>query len=156
AGMTNVVQQGAALAAPELAFSVHVELSGLLPGRVYYYRFYVGSYASPTGRTKTAPMPGVLQDRFRFAFVSCSDYQNGYFAASRGVSEEDVALASPRGDYIYESAANSVFPDRQHSSPDPLLPGFAPDQLVTLADYRRRHAQYKTDPDLRPPTPCTP
>lgn len=49
------------------------------------------------------------------------------------------------GDYIYEYDPDSRFPDRRHTTPD--RPGL--DQLSTLADYRNRHAQYKTDPALQ-------
>ncbi len=51
----NIVRRGEAVAAPELAHSVHVEVPGLEPGRWYWYRFHAGSAASPVGRTRTAP-----------------------------------------------------------------------------------------------------
>src|SRR6266508_6106246 len=35
----TIVQQGSAVARPELGHSVHVEVSDLQPGREYYYRF---------------------------------------------------------------------------------------------------------------------
>jgi alkaline phosphatase D len=41
--MRHVVQRGRALAAAELAHSVHVEIEGLLPGRNYFYQFDAGS-----------------------------------------------------------------------------------------------------------------
>jgi alkaline phosphatase D len=49
------------------------------------------------------------------------------------------------GDYIYEYDPSSRFADRNHSTPQ--TPGL--DQLVTLDDYRNRHAQYKGDPALQ-------
>ena len=39
------------------AHSVHVELTGLRPGREYFYRFRAAGYLSPIGRTRTAPAP---------------------------------------------------------------------------------------------------
>jgi alkaline phosphatase D len=44
------------------------------------------------------------------------------------------------GDYIYETGADVARPDRVRTH----LGG----ELFTLADYRNRYAQYKTDPDL--------
>lgn len=69
----EVVQGGSAVAAPELGHSVHVDATGLAPGRDYFYRFMVGAELSPTGRTKTAPAVGAPLDRLRFAFSSCQD-----------------------------------------------------------------------------------
>ena len=50
---TRIVRKGDALARPELAHSVHVELSGLKPQRRYWYRFTLpGSEASPSSRSR--------------------------------------------------------------------------------------------------------
>ena len=46
--MTRVVRSGTALAPPELAHSVHVEVAGLEPGREYCYRFRAGGERSPS------------------------------------------------------------------------------------------------------------
>ena len=54
----RIVQRGTALASAQLAHSVHVEVEGLRPARVYFYRFLAGQYASPVGRTRTAPAAG--------------------------------------------------------------------------------------------------
>src|SRR5262245_46208949 len=54
-GFRQVVARGDALAAPELAHSVHVEVGGLAAGRDYFYRFTGGGEQSPTGRARTAP-----------------------------------------------------------------------------------------------------
>src|SRR5690349_7852910 len=53
--MRRVVRHGTALAVPELAHSVHVEVEGLRPGRDYYYRFAAGGEESAVARTRTAP-----------------------------------------------------------------------------------------------------
>jgi alkaline phosphatase D len=41
----NVLRKGVERAAPELAHSVHAEISGLQPARVYWYRFHAGAFA---------------------------------------------------------------------------------------------------------------
>ncbi|MDX2650501.1 PhoD-like phosphatase N-terminal domain-containing protein, partial [Streptomyces sp. PA03-1a] len=47
----RVVRRGTALAHPEFGHTVHVDVQGLQPDRVYYYRFRVGPWISPPGRT---------------------------------------------------------------------------------------------------------
>ena len=54
-GMRNVIRRGTAVATPQLAHSVHVEVDGLAPDRWYWYRFLAGDAASPVGRARTTP-----------------------------------------------------------------------------------------------------
>ncbi len=138
AALKNVVASGTAYAAPEWAHSVHVEVSGLQPGREYWYRFAAGDVVSPPGRTHTAPAlaarPGVL----RFALASCQQYEQGYFGAYRHIVADDPDLVVHVGDYIYEATWG-------HD----LVRSHGDGEAVTLDDYRRRYALYKTDPDLQ-------
>jgi alkaline phosphatase D len=131
----RVVARGTETATPELAHSVHAEPRGLRPAATYFYRFRAGGQISPVGRTRTAPAgsPG----RLALAFVSCQDYQAGFYPAYRGVAEEDVDLVVHLGDYIYEDAARPG--PRQH------LDG----ETDGLQSYRDRHALYRTDADLQ-------
>jgi alkaline phosphatase D len=134
----RVRRTGVAVAEPRLAHSVHVEVDGLRPGREYWYRFRVRGQASPVGRTRTAPAPGERVQRLRFAFASCQDFQAGHYTAYPHIVAEDPDFVAFLGDYIYESGP---FPNafRVHEGTG---------QPVTLAEYRNRHAQYRTDPDL--------
>ncbi len=134
----DIAQTGTARATPELAHSVHAEVSGLEPARWYWYRFMAGDAMSPVGRTRTAPASDAVVDQLRFAFASCQQYEQGYYAAHRHLAAEDLELIVFLGDYIYESSwgRNHV---RKHATSEPY----------TLSDYRTRHAQYKTDPDLQ-------
>ncbi|GAA2660603.1 alkaline phosphatase D family protein [Paractinoplanes durhamensis] len=136
----RVVRAGRVTARPELAHAVHVDVRGLEPGRHYFYRFRALGRISPTGRTKTA-----VHDNLRFGIVNCQDFQNGYWPAYWGLAAEDLDVVLHLGDYIYEYDPSSRFADRNHTTPQ--TPGL--DQLVTLDDYRARHAQYKTDPALQ-------
>ncbi|TXK40371.1 alkaline phosphatase [Nonomuraea sp. C10] len=139
----RLVRSGVAVAAPEWGHSVHVELDGLSAGRDYWYRFRAGPYVSPVGRARTAPHPHSYGGPLAMAFVSCSQYEHGYFTAYRRLAEEHPDLILHLGDYQYEYARNSYEAPggnvRDHEGPE----------TETLADYRLRHAQYKTDPDLR-------
>ncbi|MEV7520536.1 alkaline phosphatase D family protein [Streptomyces sp. NPDC091371] len=141
----RVVRRAAAVAHPELAHSVHVDVRGLAPARDYWYRFRQGAELSPVGRTRTAPAPRSRLGGLRLGVVNCQNWQNGYWPAYTALAEEDLDAVLHLGDYIYGFDPRSAYPDRLHTPP--ATPGL--DQLVTLADYRARHAQYKTDPALR-------
>ena len=134
-----VVAEGTELARPELGHSVHPEVRGLRPGADYFYRFKAGPELSPVGRTKTAQDRTTRVDRFSFAFTSCQDWASGLFTAHRRMSEEDLDLVVQLGDYVYEGAPNANAVRRHEGDSEP----------VTLAEYRARHAQYKTDADLQ-------
>ena len=138
---SRIVRRGAVEATPEAGHSVHVELSGLRPAREYFYRFRVGPAISPVGRTTTAPATGAAVDRLRLAVTSCQNFPAGHFVGYRDIVASDLDLVVHLGDYIYEgdSAGNPAV-NRPHV---PLR------EITTLADYRVRHAQYKTDPALQ-------
>ncbi|GHA54583.1 alkaline phosphatase D family protein [Streptomyces purpurascens] len=142
-----VEQRGVATAHPEYAHSVHVDIKGLRPNSHYYYRFRVGSWISPTGRTRTAPAAGSATDGMRLAAVACQAYQDGYYTAHRHLAEEDVDVVFHLGDYLYEYPVDSAGGARRYS--DRKLPDVFNRETLTLADYRLRYALYKNDPDLR-------
>ncbi|MEG8275173.1 alkaline phosphatase D family protein [Streptomyces sp. AHA2] len=142
-----VEQQGAATAHPEYAHSVHVDVRGLSPDSTYYYRFRVGAWISPVGRTRTAPAPGGDADSLRLAAVACQAYQDGYYTAHRHLAQEDVDVVFHLGDYLYEYGVNSAGGARRYT--DRKLPDVFNHEATTLADYRLRYALYKNDPDLQ-------
>jgi alkaline phosphatase D len=135
---SRVAAQGTVQAAPELAHSVHVEVQGLQPDRSYWYRFRAGSALSPIARTRTAPQAASSPARFRFAFASCQQYEQGYFAAYRDMAGRDLDLVVHLGDYIYEKSWGSRHV-RKHGVGIP----------TTLPEFRDRYALYKLDPDLQ-------
>jgi alkaline phosphatase D len=141
----RLARRGTAVAHPALAHSVHVDVVGLEPGRDYFYRFHALDQCSPAGRTRTAPARWSHPQSLRAGIVNCQDYQNGYWPTYWGLADEDLDVVFHLGDYIYEYDPHSAFPDRVHTTPE--RPGI--DQLLTLADYRARHAQYKLDPALQ-------
>jgi alkaline phosphatase D len=137
-GLRRVVRNGTAPAEERWANSVHVDVEGLQPGRFYWYRFTVNGQASPVGRTRTAPAPGDRPAALRFAFASCAQYEQGYFAAYRHMADEELDAVLFVGDYIYEMSwgRNLV---RRHTG----------GRCTLLHEYRERYAQYKSDPDLK-------
>ncbi len=140
----QLVKVGALLAQPTSAHCVHVEVSGLMPGRQYHYRFQSGGQQSPVGRTRTAPAPDARAPRLRAVLASCQHYEAGYFAAHREIATSDVDLVLFVGDYIYETELDVFQTVRPHPHTFPRS-----ESEYTLADYRAHHASYKLDPDLR-------
>ena len=137
-GLTKVVQRGTTVASPDWSHCVHVEVSGLQPNRWYWYQFAAAGETSPKGRTRTMPLRESMPATVRFAFASCQHFETGLFTAYDHMAQEDVDLVIHLGDYIYESAGkpNQV---RQHIGAE----------LMSLEDYRTRHAQYKTERALQ-------
>lgn len=136
--MTKVVKKGKAIATPDWAHSVHVEVSGLRPDRWYWYQFKAGNETSPKGRTRTLPRANSSPEKLRFAFASCQHYEAGYYTAYEHMAQEDLDLVVHLGDYIYEGAARDGQVRRHNSG-----------ELFTLDDYRNRYALYKTDGALQ-------
>ena len=138
----RIVATGEMLARPELAHSVHVEVCGLKPRRPYWYRFRIpGGMASPAGMARTAPPPGAMPERVRLGVAGCQNFQAGYYTAYRHLSREsDLDAVFHYGDYIYEGVK---------APRPPLERAVLGKEPYTLDEYRRRYAQYKTDPDLQ-------
>jgi len=136
----QIVARGSAVAAPELAHSVHVDVRGLAPARWYWYRFMLGSAISPVGRTRTAPAAGSMPGTLRLAVASCQHWQFGSYAAHRHIAASSPDLVAFLGDYIYEWGAFQLdHPPRAVRA----------NESFTLEHYRARYAQYKSDPDLQ-------
>lgn len=134
--MNRVIASGVATARPELAHSVHVEATGLLPDRHYYYRFQALGASSAIGRTRTLPAPGAPVSEFRIAMSSCMEYSQGYFTVFRDLRKQQPNLVLHNGDYIYESSSGDV-----RSYPIQW-------EATSLSDYRALYAQYRQDADL--------
>jgi alkaline phosphatase D len=139
------IARGQASTGPDQDYTVKVDVTGLQPGTTYFYRFIHGRERSNIGRTRTLPTDDVGQ--VRFAVFSCSNFPAGYFNVyAHAARRDDIDCTLHLGDYIYEyglegfASQLAIAIDRES---DP------PREILTLADYRRRHAQYKTDPDLR-------
>jgi alkaline phosphatase D len=134
----QLVARGEALAGAGWDYTVKVDATGLSPGVMYYYRFQSGSATSPVGRTRTLPIGTV--DHMRLAFTCCSKYTGGYFHAYRGMAQRnDLDMVLHLGDYFYEDGKAGEI-GRPHEPAH---------TLVTLADYRIRYAQHRSDPDLQ-------
>jgi alkaline phosphatase D len=135
--LRQLVARGVVRTGPERDYTVKLDADGLRPGTTYYYRFYARGVASPIGRTRTLPMGPT--SRLRLAVASCSNHAAGLFNAYARIAERaDLDAVLHLGDYLYEYGPNEYGSLRV---PEP------PREMVTLSDYRARHAQYKRDPD---------
>ncbi|MEU4831069.1 alkaline phosphatase D family protein [Streptosporangium sp. NPDC023615] len=161
---SRVVRRGTESARWRRAHSVHVEVEGLEPGREYFYRFRAEGRLSPTGRTRTAPAasrassgpagtagitgpagtPASLGSAsLTFAVAACAHYEHGFYTAYRRLAEQEPDLVVHLGDYMYE------YGPRGYTALGGSVRQHTPGPCVTLADYRMRHAQYKSDADLQ-------
>jgi len=141
--LQNIVNQGVVTALAERDYTVKIDAQGLNPGCTYYYRFESAGEESPIGRTRTLPEQNV--SRLRFAVVSCANLPFGYFNAYARVAERaDLDAVLHLGDYFYEYAPKEYGDGEEFGRAH--LPAR---EVVSLSDYRIRHAQYKCDVDLQ-------
>jgi alkaline phosphatase D len=120
-------------------YTVKIDVTGLSPDTTYYYQFEALGAVSPIGRTRTLPVGKT--DHLRLGVACCASLAHGYFNAYARLAERaDLAAVLHLGDYIYEYGTGEYGSVR----------AYEPDhEIVSLADYRQRHAQYKTDPHLQ-------
>ncbi|WP_128982234.1 alkaline phosphatase D family protein [Streptomyces roseicoloratus] len=142
---TRTVTSGTVVAGAASDHTVKVDVRGLRPATSYWFRFTAGGTASPAGRTRTAPAADAAAPGVRFGVVSCANWEAGYFSAYRHLAgRTDLDAVLHLGDYIYEYASGS-YPDAEYT-----VRRHQPEhEIVSLADYRLRHATHKTDPDLQ-------
>lgn len=140
--MDELVASGMTRTSADRDFTVKVVPTGLAPGQRHYYQFEALGTASPVGRTMTLP-DGRL-DQLVIGVASCSNYPFGHFNGYEAIADDaDIDIVIHLGDYIYEYDENGYGAepgrrlDRVHEPRH---------EIVTLADYRTRHAQYKSDP----------
>ncbi|KAK1760147.1 PhoD-like phosphatase-domain-containing protein [Echria macrotheca] len=139
--------EGRVYTSSDVDFTIKVEARRLKPFTTYYYQFNIcdSNVTSPLGRTKTIPAKGKkVASPIKLAVYSCSNYPFGFFNAfGNTVRKDSVDYVLHLGDYIYEykngdygwgnSLGRIPLPDRE---------------IVTLYDYRKRIATYRTDLDL--------
>lgn len=142
----KVQHQQLCLARKEANYCCKVDLTGLQPGRSYYYRFSDSNTVSATGHGKTLPAGSVSE--VRFAVLSCSNYPAGYFHVYQQVAQQQLDAVLHLGDYIYEYEQGGYATERSVE----LGRALAADnqaEMVSLTDYRKRYALYRSDKDLQ-------
>ena len=143
AAMSDVVASGIGSAIAALGHSVHVDATGLSPDTDYYYRFLLDGFETTPARTHTFAAAGTTPDRFRFAFSSCQNWEQGYYAAYRELVEQgDIDAFVFLGDYIYEYATGGYADERGRATGQDF-------ECETIEQYRERYALYHSDPLLQ-------
>lgn len=144
---SRTVAAGTSLARAASDHTVKADVRGLRPATAYWFRFSAadGQVLSPVGRTRTAPASGAATPGVRFGVVSCANWEAGFFSPYRHLAARaDLDAVLHLGDYIYEYASGG------YAHGDTVVRPHSPlNEILTLADYRTRHATYKTDADLQ-------
>lgn len=142
----QLVASGQAVAKKNQDFTVKVDVVGLKPATPYFYRFRSANNISQIGQTLTLPKGHV--DSVTFGVVSCSNYPSGYFAPYKLISEDAaIDYVLHLGDYIYEYH-NTGYGTERAEELGRTLPENNKDEIISLEDYRRRYALYRTDKGL--------
>jgi alkaline phosphatase D len=144
ADFAALVTSGKVSASDATGYTAKVDAKGLAAGREYFYRFKSAGGTSAVGRTRTLPAAGATE--VKLAVMSCANYPAGFFNVYGEAGKSDAQFAIHLGDYIYEynstgyASANAAALGRVS---DPV------NEILSLSDYRKRHAQYKSDADLK-------
>jgi len=141
---TKILASGSGQSNAETGYTFKADATGLSPNLTYYFRFQSGLHTSPIGKTKTLPI-GSVSD-VKLAVMSCSNYPAGFFNVYAEVARSDADVAIHLGDYIYEYAATGYASEKAASLGRTSVPA---NEILTLSDYRLRHAQYKSDADSK-------
>lgn len=142
-GMVAVVSSGEFTTDSTRDYTVKIDVTGLKPNTTYYYMFSALGANSLRGRTKTAAVADDAE-HLRFAVVSCSNYEAGYFNAyARIANRNDIDAVIHLGDYFYEYESgrygDTTLNTRRHQD----------FETVRLNQYRLRYSLYRLDKDLR-------
>ncbi|XP_006462861.1 hypothetical protein AGABI2DRAFT_72252 [Agaricus bisporus var. bisporus H97] len=143
------VDTGEAFTTYDVDFTVKVEAKNLKPDTKYWYQFADCTNektVSPIGMTRTLSSADTPAEEVNngnpltFAVFSCSNFAAGYFNAY-GFAAHNVTpdVFIHLGDYMYEDFGNGGSIGR-------LVLGR---ELATIADYRHRFEQYRSDLDLQ-------
>ncbi|MFC9928878.1 alkaline phosphatase D family protein [Streptomyces sp. NPDC127190] len=143
--LTDIVAKGSTTATAAADHTVKADIRGLRPATDYWFRFSAGGTDSPVGRTRTAPAADADVAGLRFGVATCANWEAGYFSAYRHLAaRNDLDAWLHLGDYIYEYKSGEY----AHRG-TVVRPHEPANEIITLADYRIRHAKHKTDPDLQ-------
>lgn len=143
--LSDVVKTGVMVANSARDYTVKVDVTRLRAGAPYFYGFRAGAAESAVGKTRT--LPRGRTEQVTFAAASCASYPHGFFNAYDALSKrEDIDVVIHLGDYIYEYGLSGY--GGETAGQLGRIP--APDvELKRLADYRQRHAQYKSEAPLQ-------
>ena len=150
AAFAQIVATGRVSAGAATGHTAKADATGLSAGQSYYYRFRHDvddqdpARRSPVGRTRTLPASGASS--LALAVLSCSNYPAGYFHAYAEAARSEAQYAVHLGDFIYEYGPGGYASADAAGLGRVVQPA---SECLTLADYRARYAQYRSDPDSK-------
>lgn len=143
ASFANVIGEGMTTTTADSDFTVKIDMQGLDAGSVYYYRFAAAGVMSATGMTKTLPQGDI--SAVNLAVMSCANYPAGYFNVyAEAAKRDDLDAVLHLGDYIYEYGMGGYATESAEAI-GRALPSDNASEIISLADYRKRYALYRTD-----------
>lgn len=144
----TLVARGEVMTGPERDHTVKVVVEGLKPATDYRYGFEAAGLTSGEGRTRTLPVGDL--PKLTLAVASCSNFVAGLFNGYDAIAREpELDAVIHLGDYIYEYGGPESYGVKKGFSVEAGRLPVPPHEIVSLTDYRLRHAQYKSDPDLQ-------
>lgn len=143
----ELVRSGYVTTSAERDFTIKVDVQELTPGQQYYYRFIGADSRSMLGQTRTLAATGLAP--LKLAVFSCSNYPAGYFNVYREAARQrDLDAVVHLGDYIYEYAADGYATEQAVQIGRTLAADNA-SEIISLSDYRKRYALYRSDTALQ-------
>jgi alkaline phosphatase D len=141
AAFNSIVKKGRFQTSSSRDYTVKVVVDDLIPNEKYYYQFIVNDVSSAVGKTRTLPVGHI--DNLVLALATCANYPFGYFNAYDAIAKDQtIDVVVHMGDYIYEYGIDGFGGGEGKRIGRNHLPSH---EILTLDDYRQRHAQYKTD-----------
>ena len=157
ADFTDVIHNGIASTSADIDYTVKIDVHNLDAASKYYYRFISNGTISEVGKMKTLPTGSV--ERVKMAVFSCANYTNGYFNAYMEASKIlDLDVSVHLGDYIYEygsyenddfDAKVAAYATSNAANIGREFPEDNNTECITVDDYRKRYALYRTDEGLQ-------
>ncbi|GMN03026.1 alkaline phosphatase D family protein [Erythrobacter sp. MTPC3] len=143
---TEAVSSGSVMARASADHTAKVDVGGLEAGGEYHYWFEgPGGARTELGRFRTLPT-GKTDDAV-LAVASCQLYPGGFYNAFADMAKlERLDAVIHLGDYIYEYGDTGYGTDIGRQIGRLPVPTH---EIVSLADYRQRHAQVKADPHMQ-------
>ncbi len=136
----DIVSSGLATAEERFGHAVHIDVPLSTGESIVFYRFRIGDFVSPIGKTRLSSPSGSTTP-IKVAAVSCQNYTDGFYNAYADLVEQSPDLVTFLGDYIYEGGIGTLDATtvRLHNS----------DEIMDLVAYRNRYALYRSDPLLQ-------
>ena len=134
---------------PARDHTVKVDVTGLKPDTPTTTASSSAAHRSRSAAPARHRPPTSSPANLRFGVVSCANLQAGWFSAYRHLADRnDLHAVLHLGDYLYEYGPGEYGYGQGDVDIRPHEPAH---EILSLADYRQRHAQYKRDPDLQRP-----